>query len=110
MTMEEIEQHWMEVITPQVPFEYRIRTTAGHETHSGFAWVADLLDPLGNVVGTVEQAGRGGMTEVYPNDVEQFRLFKDAVVRSYGKFDQEAATGWMQHLEDLAHDLQAGPK
>lgn len=110
MTMEEIEQHWMEFITPQVPFEYRIRTTAMHETHSGCAWVADLLDPLGNVVGMVEQAGHGGMDEVYPNDGDQFRLFKDAVVRSYGSFKQEAATGWMQHLEELAWDLQAGTK
>ena len=110
MTMEEIEQDYMLFITPQVPFEYRIHTTAGHETSCGYAWVADLLDPLGNVVGTVEQAGHGGMDEVFPIDAEQFRLFKDAVVRSYGSFKQEAATGWMEHLEDLAHDLQAGPK
>ena len=99
-SQENINKRHMEWITPKAPFDWRINTRQMMEMSNGVAWVADLIDPSGTVVGQVEQKGNGGMDEVIPDSVEHYKAFKAAVEASYGTFDQEAATGYMMWLED----------
>ena len=64
--------------------------------------VADLLDPQGEVVGTVENDGNGGADRFHFNNKIAEGKFHAAVFKSYGHDDAEAASWYMQELEEEA--------
>ena len=98
--MSDFDQEWTEHITPKVPFHYRIKTTDMMIMSRGCAWTADLLDPQGVVVGMVENDGNGGADDFHFTNGYQRAKFKEAVLASYGHEDAEAASWYMQEIEE----------
>tara|TARA_Y100000114_G_scaffold156365_1_gene183314 strand:- start:3419 stop:3727 length:309 start_codon:yes stop_codon:yes gene_type:complete len=87
-------------IRPKARFDYRIKTTDMMMMSSGCAWVANLLDPSRDVVGTVENDGDGGADLFHFKNRDAEKKFDAAVVLSYGTCDREAASGYMQEIEE----------
>ena len=104
--MSDFHQEWTEHITPQVRFDDRIKTTDMMMMTNGVAWVADLLDPQGEVVGTVENDGNGGADRFHFNNKIAEGKFHAAVFKSYGHDDAEAASWYMQELRKRQHNEQ----
>jgi hypothetical protein len=91
-------QEWTDFTTPKVPFDYRIKTT----NINGGVWVADLLDPQGVVVGTVENDGNDGADRFRFNTTSGQKHFYEAVYECFGHNDEEPASWYMQELEEEA--------
>lgn len=100
MDMAEIDRQYTEWITPKHPLNYTMRTRDAMQMSSGVAWTADLIDPDGVTVGDIEQEGHGGSDRVDVFDRTHYDAWKQAVMHSYGKFDEEAATAWLMAKED----------
>jgi len=104
MDMEQIDRQYAEYITPRAPFGWEIRTTQAMQMSNGVAWTADLLNPVGEVVGYVEQQGNGGSDRVDFYHKHDRKTWEHDVRASYdGNFDEEAATGWLVDREDKSH-------
>ncbi len=96
----DIDAQYSEWITPKNPLGYTMLTKDVMQMSSGVAWTAHLIDPDGVIVGDIEQHGNGGSDRVDVYDRGHRDAWKQAVTHSYGTFDEEAATAWLQAKED----------
>lgn len=92
-----------EVRTPEVAFDFTMRTTSVMEHSRGIAWTADLF--LGPVrIGTVEQMGEGGADVVRIPEAGHRTVWNLACAAAFPNPNlsaEEDATFWLMIAESL---------